>query len=88
MKITSLAILVLGSLLAFYGLNAMDGIGHDLLRVLSSVDGAMGVLPLPIGMVMVAVSIAGLLPESSGSVRRQREAARANVPDSINDARN
>ena len=72
MKITSLALLVLGLLLAFYGLNAMDEIGHDLLHVLSSVDGAMRVLPLPIGLVMVAVSVAGMLSESPSSARRRR----------------
>ena len=64
MKIVSLTLLVSGSLLAVYGLHAMGELGGDLIQSFASGAGATEILPLAVGIVMVVVSIAGMLPGS------------------------
>ena len=71
MKITSLILLVSGLLLTLYGVNAMGGPGRDLLSFFSSVTAAAKILPLGVGIVMVVVSIAGMLPSPMNTVPTQ-----------------
>lgn len=83
MKITSLILLVSGLLLTLYGVNAMGEPGRDLLSFFSSVTAATQILPLGVGIVMVVVSIAGMLPDSEDMVRRKRSVSegRTNTAD-------
>jgi hypothetical protein len=69
MKIISLALLVSGILLTLHGVSAMDALGHDILQFFSSVAGAKQILPLAVGIVMVVVSIAAMMPDSTDAVR-------------------
>ena len=68
MKIISLALLISGILLTLYGLNGIGELGHDLLQVFSNVAGATQILPLAVGIVMVVVSIAGILPSAADAI--------------------
>ena len=74
MKIISLALLVSGSLLAVYGLHAMGELGGDLMQFFASGAGATQILPLAVGIVMVVVSVAGILPGSVNTVRSRDSA--------------